>query len=122
MLLVLLNHHSKKLNMMNKNSYVINYFGIKIIKFFNFLSKLFLKILFATLTSTLLFLACSKQQGSNRMREELANIYEQALENPNQYLHMNRKMVEWMKAKAQYLPPEKILFHRQSQDNYDKIH
>lgn len=112
MLLVLLNHHSKKFNMMNKNSYVINYFGIKIIKFFNFWSKLFLKILFATLTSTLLFLACSKQQGSNRMLEELANIYEQALENPNQYLHMNRKMVEWMMAKAQYLPPEKILFHR----------
>ena len=50
------------------------------------------------------------------MLEELANIYEQALENPNQYLHMNRKMVEWMKAKAQYLPPEKILFHRYLQN------
>ena len=80
--------------------------------FLNFRSKLFLKTLFTLFTAFILFTGCIKQQGSDRMRKELANIYEQGLENPSQYFHMNRKMVEWMKDKAQHLPPEKIIFHR----------
>ncbi len=60
----------------------INSFKNNVLKLLNCWPKLFLKISFAIL-STLLFLSgCSKQQGSDRMRKELANIYAQGLENP----------------------------------------
>ena len=87
----------------------INSFKNNVLKLLNCWPKLFLKISFAILSALLLLSGCSKQQGSDRMRKELANIYEEGLENPSQYLHMNRKMVEWMKDKAQYLSPEKII-------------
>ena len=77
-----------------------------------FLPKISLKISFVILPALLLLSGCGKEQGSDRMRKELANIYAQGLENPKQYFHMNRKRVEWMKDKAQYLSPEKIIFHR----------
>ena len=90
----------------------INSFKNKVLKLLNCCPKLFLKISFAILSALLLLSGCGKQQGSDRMRKELANIYAVGLENPEQYLHMNRKMVEWMKDKAQSLSPEKLIFHR----------
>ena len=77
-----------------------------------FLPKISLKISFVILPALLLLSGCGKEQGSDRMRKELANIYAQGLENPKQYFHMNRKRVEWMKDKAQSLSPEKLIFHR----------
>ena len=98
--------------MINKIFNEINSNTNNFLNLFNFWSKLFLKRLFPILPAFILITGCVKQQGSDRMRKELANIYEEGLENPSQYLHMNRKMVEWMKDKAQYLSPEKIIFHR----------
>jgi hypothetical protein len=65
-----------------------------------FWPKISLKISFVILPTLLLLSGCSKEQGSDRMRKELANIYAQGLENPKQYFHMNRKRVEWMKKLA----------------------
>ena len=77
-----------------------------------FWTKIFFKISSVVLPALLILSSCSKEKGSDRMRKELANIYAQGLENPKQYFHMNRKRVEWMRDKAQYLSPEKIIFHR----------
>lgn len=98
--------------MVNKICIEINFVKNKLLKLLNCWLKLFLKISFVILPVLLLLSGCSKQQGSDRMRKELANIYAQGLENPEQYIHMNRKMVEWMNDKAKSLSPEKINFHR----------
>lgn len=55
---------------------------------------------------------CSPKPDSDRMREELAAIYSEALLNPVPYPHMNRSRVAWMIDKAQMLPSQSILTHR----------
>ena len=76
--------------MINKIFNEINSNTNNFLNLFNFWSKLFLKRLFPILPAFILITGCVKQQGSDRMRKELANIYEEGLENPSQYLHMNR--------------------------------
>lgn len=56
--------------------------------------------------------ACDHPQNSDLMREELAAIYQHALEDPMPYFHMNSARAEWMREKAQNLPQEKIMLHR----------
>ena len=79
---------------------------------FNRFTRSFLDIAIIASLAILIVSGCSPKPDSNRMREELAAIYAEALRNPVPYPHMNSGRVAWMIDKAQNLPPQGILTHR----------